>query len=174
MMSPPDQPSPRAPAGARHFGPQSHWSSEILNGPGLGRTRDLKIPALSENLLRRSHARVLVLQVLFPLHSIPSLLRSLLRQNGRRKERQDSQGVLWCVSAALHAGALRMRVVHLSLIADLALSFSRLHDGWCVCGTCCTLSASWLRFLTVTCPVGRRQDLRCPHRAYQAPHPEPG
>ena len=73
MMSPPDQPSPRAPAGARHFGPQSHWSSEILNGPGLGRTRDLKIPALSENLLRRSHARVLVLQVLFPLHSLPSL-----------------------------------------------------------------------------------------------------
>ena len=173
-MSPPDQPSPRAPAGARHSDPSISLVQRNFERPGGRPDSDLKIPALSENLLRRSHARVLVLQVLFPLHSIPSLLRSLLRQNGRRKERQDSQGVLWCVSAALHAGALRMRVVHLSLIADLALSFSRLHDGWCVCGTCCTLSAFWLRFLTVTCPVGRRQDLRCPHRAYQAPHPEPG
>lgn len=44
--------------------------------PGVRPYSELEIPALSENLLRRSHATVLVLQVVFPLHSIPSLLRS--------------------------------------------------------------------------------------------------
>ena len=38
----PGEPSPPVPAGARLFGRRFHWSSEILNGPGLGRTRSCK------------------------------------------------------------------------------------------------------------------------------------
>ena len=40
--------------------------------PGVRPYSELEIPALSENLLSSSHASPLVLQVVSPLHSIPS------------------------------------------------------------------------------------------------------